>query len=409
MFKNTKERTRAVIYDEDNFRFVLDKPTNTDIVVDVPYVLRSISHGTNWSWKKIAEFIGLRSASDAFVAAYRSRPVRELAVLNEFLVIDDVENKVYFYDKNHKPAGVITEHIGPKIVNGISALTVRTKVPTKVLSRMTITAPDTMQITMTISPTGGYMFDEQDRRLAMPNTAWVVSSTAKTLNQILRSIYFIATEAGAGEIAVKVDDMSGALGGAMSTAVTLTIEESKEPSIPELVIPGEQQGVIGEYGTIDAVLVDDADNKFMQVKVQPFGCEVSGFKGRLDPVEPGSFHIIYGTPENLNNELSSLEVKPYQANASLGVELRCDLVVLREYIRITATEPAETDTTETNTESVVVAPEPVVTTEEKETTQTAKVTIAIKKTATSAKTSASTESTDTSTPTESESPASAAE
>lgn len=366
MFKNTKERTRAILFDPDNFRFVMDKPANPEVEVSVPYVFRSIYHGTNYSWKQIADFAGLRSASDALLAAHRSRPIKEMGFLNSFLVVDDVEKKVYYYDKDHKPADVITEHIGPSLTNGITTLTVSTKVPTRVLSRMTIVAPESMHLTMTITPTGGYMFDEQDNRLAIPNSSWVVSGSTRTLNDLLRTIYFIATKPGTGEIVVKVDDMSGALGGAASTAVTLTIEETKEPSIPVLTIPGEQMGLCDEFNSIDPITVTDADNKYMQIKVQPFGCAVTGFKGRLVPVTPGSFHIIYGTPENLSNELSSLEIKPYQENCSLGVELRCDLVVIREYIRITG---VANDSAETVATPVAVAAEPVVEVKEPEVTE----------------------------------------
>lgn len=357
MFKNTKERTRAILFDPDNFRFVMDKPANPEVEVSVPYVFRSIYHGTNYSWKQIADFAGLRSASDALLAAHRSRPIKEMGFLNSFLVVDDVEKKVYYYDKDHKPADVVTKHIGPSLTNGIAALTVSTKIPTKVLSRMTIVAPESMHLTMTISPTGGYMFDDQDNRLAIPNSSWVVSGSTRTLNDLLRNIYFIATKPGAGEIVVKVDDMSGALGGAASTAVTLTIEETKEPSIPELKVPGEQMGLCDEFNPIDPITVTDADNKYMQVKIQPFGCAVTGFKGRLIPVEPGSFHLIYGTPENLSNELSSLEIKPYQENCSLGVELRCDMTVVRQYIRIIG---VASSTAEKAATPVTVAEEPVV-------------------------------------------------
>lgn len=367
MFKNTKERTRAIIYDADNFRFVFDKPADETIIVDAPYIFRSIIHGTNFTWRQLAAFAGLRSSSEAFNVAFRSRRPPIVKQLNAFIVIDDVEHKVYFYDKDHKPEGVPTEHIGPKIVNGITSLKVHTKIPARVLSRMTITAPENMQLVMSISPKGGYMFDEQDHRLAIPNSAWVVTSTAKILNQILRTIYFMATEPGNGEIVVKVDDMSGALGGAMSTSVVLTIEETKSPSIPSLTVPGEQSGIIGEYGDIDPILVSDEDKKFIQVKIQPFGCVVTGFKGRLDPVEPNSFHIVIGTPDNLNNELSALKIKPYQEKASLGIEMRCELITQREYIRISATLP-ESDGTDT-TEEAVVAPEVQQTAEKQKVTE----------------------------------------
>lgn len=348
MFKNTRERTRAVLYDSDNFRWVLDLPKNESVTADVPYVFRSVVGMTNMTWKKMAQFSGLKSASDAFVTAYRSRPVRELKFLNEYLVIDDAEKKVYFYHKDHKPEGVIEEHVGPEIVNPVTELTVRTKVPTRALSRMSINAPDHQLLTLSITPVGGYLFDEFDVRLAISNMTHVVSGSTRNLNKLLKTIFFIATEAGSGEVVVKVDDNSGQSGGVTSTSLRLTIEETKTPSIPTMEVPATGTGTIGKLSTVSAVTVADTDNKFMQVKVQPFGCAVMNFKGRLIPVEPGQFHIVYGTPTGINEELAELQVKPYQESCSLGFELKCETTVIRKYMSITATAP--TEDTETDAE-----------------------------------------------------------
>lgn len=345
MFKNTRERTRAVLYDADNFRYVLDMPAE-GITVDVPYVFRSIIGMTNMTWKKLAQFSGLRSSNTAFVTAYRSRPIRELKYLNEYLVIDRETQKVYYYHKDHKPEGVITEHVGPELINPVTKLTVKTRIPTRALSRLSIDAPDGQLLTMTITPIGGYIFDEFDTRLAISNMAHIVSGSARNLNKILKTLFFIATEAGSGEIVVKIDDNSGLDGGATSTSITLTIEKTEEPSVPALSVPSAQTGTIGVLSTIPAVTVTDTDNKFMQVKVQPFGCSVMNFKGRLTPVEPGQFHIVYGTPDGIGNELAELQIKPYQENCSLGFELKCETTVIRQYVSITATAPAEDTETE---------------------------------------------------------------
>lgn len=354
MFKNTRERTRAVLYDADNFRYVLDMPAE-GIEVDVPYVFRSIIGMTNMTWKKLAQFSGLRSSNTAFLTAYRSRPIRELKYLNEYLVIDNEAKKVYFYDKDHKPDGVISEHVGPELVNPVTTLTVKTRIPTRALSRLSIDAPDNQILTMTITPIGGYIFDEFDTRLAISNMAHTVSGSTRNLNKILKTLFFIATEAGSGEIVIKIDDNSGLDGGATSTSITLTIEETAEPSVPTLSVPEAQTGTIGKISTIAAVTVADTDNKFMQVKVQPFGCSVMNFKGRLIPVEPGQFHIVYGTPDGINNELSELQVKPYQETCSLGFELKCETTVIRQYVSITATAPTEDTETDTGTEEPDIA------------------------------------------------------
>lgn len=355
MFKNTRERTRAVLYDSDNFRWVLDLPKNESVTADVPYVFRSVVGMTNMTWKKMAQFSGLKSASDAFVTAYRSRPVRELKFLNEYLVIDDAEKKVYFYHKDHKPEGVIEEHVGPEMVNPVTELTVRTKVPTRALSRMSINAPDHQLLTLSITPVGGYLFDEFDVRLAISNMTHVVSGSTRNLNKLLKTIFFIATEAGSGEVIVKVDDNSGKSGGVTSTSLRLTIEETKTPSIPTMEVPATGTGTIGKLSTVSAVTVADTDNKFMQVKVQPFGCAVMNFKGRLIPVEPGQFHIVYGTPTGINEELAELQVKPYQESCSLGFELKCETTVIRKYMSITATAPTEDTETDTGDEEEMSA------------------------------------------------------
>ena len=338
MFKNTKERTRAVIYDTDNFRYVLDLPEDNSIAT-VPYVLRSISYATNVTWKQIAQFCGLQSASAAFVAAFRSRPVREMKYLNKYLVLDTSEKKIYFYHKDHKPAGVEEVHIGPELINPITEFTVMSKVPTKVLSRVSISAPDDAHLTLSLMPLGGYIFDEFDTRLAAPDMAHVVSGSARTLNKILRAVSFIATKSGTGEIMIKIDDGSGLVNGATSTAIRLNIKEIAEPSIPVLTLPEVGEGTINKQMDIPAISITDEDNKIMQMKVQPFGCSVTGFATQLTEVTPGTFHMSYGTPANIVADLSELKVTPYQKTCSLGFELKCDSIVIRKYLMITAAEP----------------------------------------------------------------------
>lgn len=338
MFKNTKERTRAVIYDTDNFRYVLDLPEDNSIAT-VPYVLRSISYATNITWKQIAQFCGLQSASAAFVAAFRSRPVREMKYLNKYLVLDTSEKKIYFYHKDHKPAGVEEVHIGPELINPITEFTVMNKVPTKVLSRVSISAPDDTHLTLSLMPLGGYIFDEFDTRLAAPDMAHVVSGSARTLNKILRAVSFIATKSGTGEIMIKIDDGSGLVNGATSTAIRLTIKEIAEPSIPVLTLPEVSEGTINKQMDIPAISITDEDNKIMQMKVQPFGCSVTGFATQLTEMTPGTFHMSYGTPANIVADLSELKVTPYQKTCSLGFELKCDSIVIRKYLMITAAEP----------------------------------------------------------------------
>lgn len=353
MFKNTKERTRAVIYDTDNFRYVLDLPEDNSIAT-VPYVLRSISYATNVTWKQIAQFCGLQSASAAFVAAFRSRPVREMKYLNKYLVLDTSEKKIYFYHKDHKPAGVEEVHIGPELINPITEFTVMNKVPTKVLSRVSISAPDDAHLTLSLMPLGGYIFDEFDTRLAAPDMAHVVSGSARTLNKILRAVSFIATKSGTGEIMIKIDDGSGLVNGATSTAIRLTIKEIAEPSIPVLTLPEVGEGTINKQMDIPAISITDEDNKIMQMKVQPFGCSVTGFATQLTEVTPGTFHMSYGTPANIVADLSELKVTPYQKTCSLGFELKCDSIVIRKYLMITAAEPTTstgTSGTDDHTES----------------------------------------------------------
>lgn len=337
---NTSNKLNCFL-DKENHCFVLELPDSGNLTIG--QVFRSLNMRGGISWRQLADFVGVKRSSLIWQMAYKNRPSDTIEMLKQYLVIDEGKRVARFYDISHKPEGVAFPHVGPTIANGEpSGTTIYTKVPAKVTARMRITDPLQRMLTMVLKPTGGYLLGVHDNNLARPNTIYQVSGTAQTLNQILKTMHFVALEAGDGSIVVSVDDCQGDVASINSTTVSFTIVQSKEVSIPELNVPGDQSGTIGEDTLIDPITVSDEDNKLIELHVTPFGCYIHGFKN--DPFVVGApypeskkMEVIYGRPEIINDFISKLYVRPTQEISYLGVELFCDRTRITKYIKIDAT------------------------------------------------------------------------
>lgn len=330
--------------DKDNHCFVLALPESGTTTVSA--VFRSIIAGTDTSWKELAEFAGIKRSSTAFKVAYKRRPADTIDMLTEFLVIDQAKQQARFYDIDHRPSSAVVPHVGPTIANGEPAsTTIYTKIPVKLTSRVRISDPLQRLLTLTLRPTNGYLLGVNDISLTKPNMTYQVSGAPSSLNKLLKSIHFVGLTAGDGTIVITVDDNAGDATSVSSTTVSFKIEQSQEVSIPEINMPGDQDGAtIGDDFQIDPITVTDTDNKLLEVHITPFGCQVFGFKNNPFTVGTGDqkMQVIVGRPAIINEFISELYVRCAQEECYLGVELFCGTTRIRKYLKINATAPAAT-------------------------------------------------------------------
>lgn len=325
--------------DKDNHCFVLALPESGTTTVSA--VFRSIIAGTDTSWKELAEFAGIKRSSTAFKVAYKRRPADTIDMLTEFLVIDQAKQQARFYDIDHRPSSAMVPHVGPTIANGEPAsTTIYTKIPVKLTSRVRISDPLQRLLTLTLRPTNGYLLGVNDISLTKPNMTYQVSGAPSSLNKLLKSIHFVGLTAGDGTIVITVDDNAGDATSVSSTTVSFKIEQSQEVSIPEINMPGDQDGAtIGDDFQIDPITVTDTDNKLLEVHITPFGCQVFGFKNNPFTVGTGDqkMQVIVGRPAIINEFISELYVRCAQEECYLGVELFCGTTRIRKYLKISAT------------------------------------------------------------------------
>ena len=89
--------------------------------------------------------------------------------------------------------------------------------------------------------------------------------------------------------------------------------------------------------------VEDADNKVLELRIAPFGCQLTGLKNSIRAVTPGSMYTTTGTPAEINNDIANMLVRAYQANAQVALELVYDTTKIRKYLIINT--DTDTDTT----------------------------------------------------------------
>lgn len=334
-------RKYTVTLDDTNHCYVI-KPLKINNTMDVATFFRVIKAKTKISWKDLAAFSGLSSASRAFRVAYLTKLREDMTALNEYLVVDATSQTAYFYDKNHKPEGTIAVHVGPTLVNNEpTSQTVTTNIPVRVGSRVNIGDTLNRNLTMTITPTNGYILGVNDVNLCSPNIPYVVSGSKNSLNRILKNMNFVAVAAGSASIVIAVTDHSTALNGTVSTTINMTAVAGTVVSIPTITLPENPVAVLNTDCDVGTITVADDDGKLMEVTVQPFGCEVFGFKSFLGVLVPGTAHSVYGRPETLNEELANLKIRATQTNAQIGVQLVCGKTIIRKYVAFSVADGSD--------------------------------------------------------------------
>ena len=323
-----------VISDPDNYRLVV-KPLWPGNQMDVPTVFRAWKKNQKpIRWAEIAEFSGLKNANQAFRITYLgNKPSKELTALNKFLVIDALNQCAYFYDHEHRPEAVPVPHVGPTIANTTTGtMNATTLVPVKVTTRITVADILDRRLTMTLTPSKGYLLGINDINLCEPNAPYQVSGTVRTLNNILKSVYFVGTEAGAGTVTIAVNDNAGVINSTTSTVVNLAIVEGAVESIPVINLPTNQTVGLNVLSTIDPITVSDEDDKILEVRLTPFGCTLTNFKNFLGTIRPGEMRVITGRQASINADIANMKVIPTSERVAIGVQLFCNRTQLNQYL-----------------------------------------------------------------------------
>lgn len=361
MLKNYSHGKFSAVLDAENFRYII-KPLRADGTLSISDALYAIKKITHCSYADLASFLGLKNANRIFKIIYLSAPRADFVNASKFLSIDVDNQCAYLYDKDHQPEAVTPPHVGPSIVNNEPATqTVTESVPALVTSRINIADVYDRQLTMVITPKGGYVLGIADVNLCSPNVPYQVTGNKRSLNRLLKQIHFVSTEAGNASLDISIDDGAGKVTSKVSTSVTISVAAAAKISIPELTIPGTISAVQGEITPIPGISVSDTDGKILELRVAPFGCEVSGFKSLLFPIKEGETRSTGGVPETLNAEIANLQVKPVKLQAFVGLELIYDKTRITKYVPIDVTLPEDdTDAEAEVAEVKAVSEEPEV-------------------------------------------------
>lgn len=316
--------------DEENHRYIIE-PLEANGGMRVGTALQAIKE-TKVTWRQIADFFGLSDSSEAFRLAVVQKPLdQRRKVIKEYLTIEN--GTAYFYDKDHKPANASEPHIPVTVVNKSVALTVNTNKPTKVTTRITLKDPVSRTLTMSIIPTNGYILGLGDLNICNPGATYVTKGNAKTLNNVLRTIYFVGCNYGDANVRIVINDGGGKANSITSAEVDLTVVASPEPSIPTLELPESVNIVLGADSAISGVEVADEDNKLLELRVSPFGCEVFGFKSLLGTISQGEVRSVVGRAATINSEIAGLTVRTDREDAQVGFELICGKFIVRKYLK----------------------------------------------------------------------------
>lgn len=327
------EKRQLAVLDPDNHRFVIS-PLKDGGVMDIPTLFRAISRSTTTTWRALADFSGLKNSSVAFKVAFASGFChRTLPHLSDFMVIDADNDRAYFYDKDHRPSGVISKHVGPTILNTEATMqNVVAKVPTKVTTRVVVADILDRVLTMTICPDNGYVLGLNDVSLCKPNMLYSISGSKTALNALLRQIHFVGVVEGPASLLITLDDNENDVASITATSLKFTVTPGVEVSVPSIELPETPTVALNKASSFTPITVEDVDGKLMEFRITPFGCSISGFANYLQSVNYGEVRRIYGRPETINADIANLKITATQKNAQLGMELICGDTRIRQYL-----------------------------------------------------------------------------
>lgn len=343
----------SIRYESSEFCYVIEALDTANRIrhildLNVPKVLRLMMKKMNMNYRQVAEFCNLDRSNKVFRLAYTTHlgnhQLDDMTRLNQYLTIDTDSGTAKFFHHDHKPDAVPDTHIGPVIrCTEESNLPVTERVPIKVTTRVVIEDPLERILTMSLTPTNGYLLGVNDLNLCSPNTAYVISGAAPALNDLLRRIHFVGVAAGSGKIEIKVNDNEAKENSEAVANVTLNIAAGVKVSIPTLTVPEEAIVAPLKVDTkiTPAITVADDDNKLLSLRIYPYNCEVYGWKSYGGYISYGQNRVTIGRPEVINNDIANLFVRTQATNAQLGLELVCGKTMIRDYVIFDVSETEE--------------------------------------------------------------------
>ena len=329
--------------DSDNNRYIISNVP--EIGITISDALRAVKSSTHISWKKIAEFCGLKNQTAAFKVAYVTKNTEDKRVLSEFLVT--AGNLAYLYDKDHKPESSSVIPITASITStSTSVLQVVENIPERVTTRITIADPLNRVLKMKVTPSNGFIIGMNDINISSPDTPFSTAGSPKTLNSVLKTIHFVPIASGDASVTVSIDDGDGNVSSVNSVEVLMKVSPGKQVSVPEITVSDNVSVTAGVDTPLTGVTVADEDDKLLELKITPFNCAVYGFSTYLYPIESRGTKIITGRPGVLNTELAGLKIRTDKActKAQIGFELLCGSTTIRKYLVLNVTQDETPET-----------------------------------------------------------------
>lgn len=342
------------VLDKANNRYII-KPLDDDNKMPVGRAVRAIK-ATHTNWREIAKWCGLKKQSDAFKMAYANSDYKERVRLNKFIAISG--DVAYFYDSEHQPAEIETPTIVPLITNRENTILATTGIPVKFATRVTISDSIDRSLEMILSVDSGSINDASNNLLVHAGSTVTIRGNARRLNEVLKDLVFVANKAEDTIITIRVNDFFNE---PVESTIAVEVVAGVVPSIPELNAPVGGTVVLNKSTLIPTVTVADADNREMELRITPFGCDVLGLKNTLKFITNNfDVYTTRGTPADINADIAQMKVRAYQENVQVGFELVQGTTKIRKYLVLTATDTEEPVVSKTTVADEAIVDESVV-------------------------------------------------
>lgn len=347
-----KQHIKATL--DESGEFYTLQPLAPGNRMTISMVFRAIRNTTGISWKKIGEFSKIHKQSDAFSIAYGSKAAELIKKygLSDYLVIDSEENKAYYYNYENKPESIPVQHVGPTITSSEDATQkVVVDIPEIVTSRVKVSDPLNRILSVKFEVTNGKLIGftsgiglERVSSIATKAEAYGTTGRATTINRLLKNIRFVAIEEGSASITITVDDGADEDNSTASVTINMLADPGKAVVVPTIEAPEEFDVTINQRTKITPpITVEDAENRLLQFTMTPIGCRLLNIKSYAHGVNNGENFSRLWTAEEINYNLSELEVYAVNDAAQLVIDVRDGVTTIHAYTIFNVTNPGSID------------------------------------------------------------------
>ena len=347
-----KQHIKATL--DESGEFYTLQPLAPGNRMTISMVFRAIRNTTGISWKKIGEFSNIHKQSDAFSIAYGSKAAELIKKygLSDYLVIDSDENKAYYYNYENKPESIPVQHVGPTIASSEDATQkVVVDIPEIVTSRVKVSDPLNRILSAKFEVTNGKLIGltsginrEKVSSIATKAEAYGTTGRATTINRLLKNIRFVAIKEGSASITITVDDGAGESNSTASVTINMLADPGKAVVVPTITAPKEFDVTINQRTKITPpITVADAENRLLQFTMTPIGCRLLNVKSYAHGVNNGENFSRLWTAEDINHNLSEIEVYAVNDAAQLVIDIRDGITTIHAYTIFNVTNPDSID------------------------------------------------------------------